>query len=571
MTCKEKILSDDYGELIFDFREDYEGRLQQETECFIPVDERFNIFYVQQQGIERIQGSLYLYQNLPRVYGLMAEEFDPISLLNSGILQAQRPPLSLLGEGVIIAFVDTGIRFAENVFRDEAGKSRILGLWDQTVQGGTPPEGYLYGSYYTREDINAALQTENPYEVIPSYDEIGHGTAMAGVAAGSILSSPAGSITSYRGAAPKADIVMVKLRQAKRPLRNFYHIPEDVPAYAETDIMLGIKFAESFAVTFERPVVICLGIGSNSGNHGLGSTLAQYLDRVAERKSRAVVLTTGNEGNAAHHFSGYVPEGVESYENVEIRVGEGEQGFLMEMWGKVPDVLYATIRSPGGETIPRFRLTSEISQNFSFIYERTRIIIDSILVEPNTGEELITFRFEAPTPGVWNIRVYNQGPDRSRQFHLWLPITQFLHSETFFLRPDPYVTLTDPSMTFRAVTVSAYNDVNNSFYENSGRGFLSNGIIKPDLASPGVRISTPVGAVTGGSMAASLTAGGVAQFMEWAVVRWNSPSAGSQEVKNYLIRGANRSDNYDYPSREWGYGRLDIAGTFDMLTAVRGQ
>lgn len=582
MTCQEKILSEEYGELIFDFTSDYAKRLQQEKVCFTSVDDRYNIFYVRQQEIERYQGSLYLYQYLPKVYGLMAEEFDPISLESAGILAAQRPPLSLTGEGVVLAFIDTGIRFADSVFRDESGQSRIIGLWDQTLQSGTPPEGLQYGSYYTKADIDAALRSENPYAEIPSYDTNGHGTAMAGAAAGSVVTSArvtggkvpledaAGNFyASYRGAAPRADIVVVKLREAKRPLRNFYNIPEDVPAYAESDIMLGIKFAESFAETFERPVVICLGIGSNSGNHGLGSGLAQYLNSLAQKRSRAVVLTTGNEGNAAHHFSGYVPEGEESYETVEIRVGEGEQGFLMEMWGKVPDTLFASIRTPGGEVVPRFRLTAEVSQTFSFIYERTRIIIDSILVEPNTGEELITFRFDAPTPGVWNIRVYNLGPDRSRQFHLWLPITQFLRRETYFLRPDPYTTLTDPSMTFRAVTVSSYNDANNSFYENSGRGFLSNGLIKPDVAAPGVNVSTPVGKVTGGSMAAALTAGGVAQFMEWAVVRFNSPSAGSQEIKNYLIRGANRNSSYTYPNREWGYGGLDIDGTFTMLSQIQ--
>lgn len=573
MTCQEKILSEEYGELIFDFTADYAKRLQQENVCFTPVDDRYNIFYVRQQEIERYQGSLYLYQYLPKVYGLMAEEFDPISLESAGIFAAQRPPLSLTGEGVVLAFIDTGIRFTDSVFRDESGQSRIIGLWDQTLQSGTSPEGFQYGSYYTKADIDAALQTENPYERLPSYDTNGHGTAMAGVAAGSVISSAgdaAGSFySSYRGAAPRADIVVVKLREAKRPLRQFYGIPEDVPAYAETDIMLGIKFAESFAETFERPVVICLGIGSNSGNHGLGSILAQYLTSLAQKRSRAVVLTTGNEGNAAHHFSGYVPEGEESYETVEIRVGEGEQGFLMEMWGKVPDVLFASIRTPGGEAVPRFRLTAEGSQTFSFIYERTRIIIDSILVEPNTGEELITFRFDAPTPGVWNIRVYNLGPDRSRQFHLWLPITQFLRGETYFLRPDPYTTLTDPSMTFPAVTVSSYNDANSSFYENSGRGFLSNGLIKPDVAAPGVNVSTPVGKVTGGSMSAALTAGGVAQFMEWAVVRFNSPAAGSQEIKNYLIRGANRNSSYTYPNRKWGYGKLDIDGTFTMLSQIQ--
>lgn len=142
MTCQEKILSEEYGELIFDFTADYAKRLQQENVCFTPVDDRYNIFYVRQQEIERYQGSLYLYQYLPKVYGLMAEEFDPISLESAGILAAQRPPLSLTGEGVVLAFIDTGIRFADSVFRDESGQSRIIGLWDQTLQSGTPPEGF---------------------------------------------------------------------------------------------------------------------------------------------------------------------------------------------------------------------------------------------------------------------------------------------------------------------------------------------------------------------------------------------------------------------------------------------
>ena len=163
MTCQEKILSEEYGELIFDFTSDYAKRLQQENVCFTPVDDRYNIFYVRQQEIERYQGSLYLYQYLPKVYGLMAEEFDPISLESAGIFAAQRPPLSLTGEGVVLAFIDTGIRFADSVFRDESGQSRIIGLWDQTLQSGTPPEGFQYGSYYTKADIDAALRSENPY------------------------------------------------------------------------------------------------------------------------------------------------------------------------------------------------------------------------------------------------------------------------------------------------------------------------------------------------------------------------------------------------------------------------
>ncbi len=69
-------------------------------------------------------------------------------------------------------------------------------------------------------------------------------------------------------------------------------------------------------------------------------------------------------------------------------------------------------------------------------------------------------------------------------------------------------------------------------------------------------------------MAAALTAGAAALFMEWAVVEGNRPQVESRELKNYLIRGADRSPEIDYPSREWGYGKLDIAGTFDVLAGV---
>ena len=77
MTCQEKILSEEYGELIFDFTADYAKRLQQENVCFTPVDDRYNIFYVRQQEIERYQGSLYLYQYLPKVYGIIGRNLTP--------------------------------------------------------------------------------------------------------------------------------------------------------------------------------------------------------------------------------------------------------------------------------------------------------------------------------------------------------------------------------------------------------------------------------------------------------------------------------------------------------------
>ena len=461
-----------------------------------------------------------------------------------------------------------GIRYAQEEFRNGAGNTRILAIWDQTVQTGTPPEGYEYGSLYTRDDINEALRAEDPYLVVPSYDEIGHGTAMASVAAGSVVDGG----RSFRGAAPEADIVVVKLREAKKNLRDFYLVPDNANAYSETDIMLGVKFAESFAVTFQRPVVICMGLGTNWGNHTTGSALAQYLNQLAQVRNRGVVICSGNEGNADHHYSAPVPRGRteegDAYIDVEIRVAEGERGFLLETWGSVPDVLYASVRTPGGETIPRFRLGMGQSLTYGFVYEQTKITIDSILVEPSSGDELIVFRFANPTAGVWTIRIYATQGGGNGEFHMWLPITQFLTGETYFLNPSPYVTLTDPGVAQRPITTSAYNDVNDSFYVNSGRGFLRDGTIKPDLAAPGVDISTSLGRMTGTSLAAAMTAGGVAQFFQWAVVQRNNPLAESHEIKSYFIRGATREPDLVYPNREWGYGRLNVTGAFDALAGV---
>lgn len=568
MTCKEKILSEDYGEILIDFNNPIGGIEQGLEYCFMRINDRFGVAYAPKSDIMDVSGSLYIYHYLPKVFGLMANDFDPISLISSGILQTQRPPLSLTGSGVVLAFVDTGIRYAEETFLNAAGNTRVLAIWDQTIQTGTPPQGYEYGTLFTREDINRALQADNPYEVAATYDEIGHGTAMASIAAGSVVDGG----RSFRGAAPEAEIVVVKLKQAKNNLLDYYLIPEDVPAYSEADIMLGVKFAESFAVTFQRPVVICIGLGNNMGNHTLGSLLAQYLNDLAKIRNRGIVICAGNEGNAAHHFSAPVPDerigGQEAYTDVEIRVGEGERGFLLEMWGSPPDVLNASVRTPGGETIPRLRLGMGQSLTYSFIYERTRVTINSILVEPGSGDELIAFRFEEPTPGIWTIRVFASQEGGRGEFHMWLPITQFLDSETYFLKPSPYVTLTDPGIAERPITTSVYNDLNNSFYVNSGRGFLRNGMVKPDLAAPGVEVFTSLGRRTGSSLAAAFTAGGVAQFFQWAVVQRHSPLAENQEIKSYFIRGAARSPDVIYPNREWGYGRLNMAGTFDALAGV---
>ncbi|MCM1101662.1 MAG: S8 family peptidase [Clostridium sp.] len=579
--CRERILSENTYDFITDFSLTDFPR-PEGISCYEDVDGLYYIIYVNRNLIPNMSIDSSPYQSIPKLYGLMqlsgaGNAFNPDSLIVSGITQVQRAPLNLTGRGCILCFIDTGIDYTMDVFRDLQGDSRILAIWDQTVQSGTPPEGFLYGSEYTREDINRALRSDDPYEVVPSRDENGHGSILAALAAGSATTGT----NRYVGVAPDADIVAVKLKECKNYLREFNLIPPGEPAYQENDIMLAIRYADSFARVLSRPVIICLGLGTNMGDHAGSSVLSRYLNVVALRRSRSIVVCGGNEGNAAHHYRGRLrrPGAADdadsdtivqsnTYEgNVEVRVGENCSGFVLECWSSLPDTLQVGLRSPGGEYIPPARSSSG-SVTYRLIYERTIITLDTILVEPGSGEQLIRFRLQDPTPGIWTFQVSFPGALYNGVFDMWLPINEFLDSEVNFLRPDPYITLTEPAMASDVISVSSYNPANLSFAIESGRGYARTGVIRPDLAAPGVNVSTIRGPRTGSSLAAAITAGAVAQFFQWAVVEQRSPFAETRELKSYLIRGAARSADLTYPNREWGYGRLDLEGVFDALIGL---
>lgn len=569
MTCKERILSNDYADTLvylllpreynYDLPIDY---------CYHHLVNEWGILYVDRSSAQYNRSGQLAYSLIPKCYGLMEckaaqdRNLNTLSLTASGILSVQGEPLNLTGKNVTIGFIDTGIRYQDAVFRDFAGKSRIAGIWDQTIQTGTPPEGFDYGTEYTNEMINEALASDNPLSVVPSTDANGHGSVMASLAAGSSIENG-----SFVGAAPDSQIVVVKLKEAKLYLRDYYKIPPGVPCYSEADILQAIQYLQKYMLILTKPLVICLGIGTSFGDHTGSSMLGNYIDYISMLKSRVVVTAGGNEGNASHHFFGKLSES-QNYQDVELRVGENDNGFIMDLWGNVPYFYNAVIRTPGGEIARWNNPRSYIPQEFTFVYERTRVVIEYQLVETLSGAEVIRFRFSNPSKGVWNIRIISEGNTVGGQFDIWLPITEFLSSDTYFLEPNPYTTITEPGYVDTAVTVAAYQTSNNSIAASSGRGFARDNAIVPEIAAPGVNVSTPYGNRSGTSVAAAITAGGCAQLMEWAVVNSNDILVNSVNIKNYLIRGAKRETYLEYPNREWGYGRLDVAGVFEFLAGI---
>ena len=562
-SCRNRILSNDYYDIIRDFIAE-----PVETEasdyCIETITRDFGIIHVARTGLPLLDYVSYSYTLMPVLYtpvqdtmsgNRLTKEYER-SLEESGILSMQGPPLSLTGRGVLVGYIDTGIDYLNDAFRYSDGSTRIMAIWDQSIQSGTAPEGFLYGSEYTAEDINEALNSDEPYSVVPSRDEIGHGTTVAGTLA-----------------APNASIAMVKLKPAKEYLREFYRIRADAVAYQETDLLTAIKYLDALATSLDMPLVICIGLGTNTGDHSGTSVSSSYMNQISDKEGRVIVIAGGNEGNAGHHFYGELKS---SPEQVDVKVGNDENGFMLELWGRSPDVLTVSVKSPGGEVIPRVIPQKRFSGEYGFVFERTRVNIDYILTERSAGDELIMIRFLNPTPGIWTISVYGDANpylgDMSYIFgtyHIWLPIRGFVSDETFFLLPNPDVTLTEPAYTEKAISLSTYQADNTSFYIDSGRGYSRKGNIKPDMAAPGVDVLTAGLTnrirVTGSSMAAGITSGAVAQFLEWAVTQGNMPRIRAQDIKYYMIRGAVRDNRLTYPNRQWGYGRMNIREAFDAM------
>lgn len=593
LSCRDKIVSEDYVEFVIDFplEELFEGEDERFDYCYQAVDSRIGILSINRNQLPDTTLLSNDYMSMPDIMGLQQEGealgqgeeargdvFDASPLIQSGITRVQGEPLNLTGRGVILAFADTGINYRNRIFQREDGSTRILALWDQTIQEGEPPEGFLYGTEYTREEIDRALAIDREavladsgmraLDVVPSVDENGHGTRLAALAGGSQLEG--GSV--YNSPAFQADILVVKLKPAKQYLREYYQIPEGAAAYSSTDVMMAIKYLDSFARVFRRPIVFCLGMGTNFRDHEGDGIFSRYLAAVASQRSRIMVIGGGNEGNAAHHYRGNLSVRNQPLEeNMEVYVSEGVDGFLMEIWTEAPVNLAISIRTPGGEYIDPTSVLFQTNLRYRFVFEDTIITVYNAYVAQGSGDTLVLLRFENPTQGIWTIGVSDEAAAPDARFDAWLPISDFLQQPVYFLQPNPQTTLTTPSYVEDAITVASYNSYDNSIYQASGRGYSRDGQIKPDLAAPGVNLTvvgnrlgtTPViAAYTGSSLAAAVMAGAAAQFAQWAVVDGNAPYIRSREVKNYFIRGAVRERSIEYPNEIWGWGRLDLYGAF---------
>ena len=520
------------------------------------LEGQYAIIYVPKVNIpdffRLIDGNLLSF--IPPIQGLLGT----VDLEASGILAVQNQPyLNLKGQGILLGFVDTGIDYTKEAFRYADGSTRIVSIWDQTIDG-APPTDYCYGAEYTGDDINAALHSEDPYSIVPHRDDVGHGTFLASVAGGR-------EGEDVIGAAPFAELLIVKLAAAKQFYRDYYLIPSfQENAYSASDVMMGLDYLVNKAAELRKPIAICLGVGSNFNGHDGYALYERFISDLALTRDVFVAIAAGNESSARHHTMDAIAENESA--DIEIYSGEKNNGFMMLILTQNLNRMSVSVTSPLGETVNRIPLEPSFTKETRLRLENTIITVEYYYPLPTTGSQITFVKFKDPTPGIWIVTVYGDYI-LNGEFHAWLPVTGLVDPDTVFLSPDPYYTVTGPSTAFNATACGAYSAANQSLYVSSSWGPGSVPPQCPDLVAPGVNVTGVYpwgsGAMSGTSVAAAITAGAGALMLQWGVQ--NNISLNSVNIRAYLTQGCTRRPELDYPNYQWGYGELNLIHTFELM------
>ncbi len=505
-----------------------------------------------------------LYAELPtRVYTTV--EYGRASSCISNRPSAGSRPENLNGTGVLVGIIDSGIDYRHPDFCNEDGTTRIAAIWDQSLKSDTPPPGYKLGTLFTKEQINMVLEEKEPENrqgVIPSGDLSGHGTHVAGIAAGNGRASGG----KYRGVAYDSELLVVKLAEVRR----------GQAMVSETArLMEAVDFCVRYAMEKNQPLALNLSYGTREGAHNGRSLLETYLNVVSAMAKCVICIGTGNDGIGRTHAGGILKER-EPF-SLELAVEGREKSLELELWNNYPDQFSVELTAPGGEAVTfRFEEGEPVTAfGSAFLYSATgktarlgTVVAEGFWSVPTVYQNLCELRISLTAAGerlgvgIWKITLI---PEKIVEggFDIWI-LQGPESSDTGFVEPDSYRTLTIPSTAEGVISVGAYDFGNFQVAPFSGRGTArESGRMKPDLVAPGVDVVScaPGGGYTarsGTSMATPFVTGGAALLLQWGVVEGNDPYLYGEKLREYLLSGAQRLPGEEYPNPLAGWGRLCV-------------
>jgi len=459
----------------------------------------------------------------------------------SCITPLQSARYNLTGQGVIVAVLDSGIDYSHPDFRNADGSTRILALYDETLD-----------REFTAEQINEAINAPNERErfrLVPSRDTSGHGTHVAGIAAGNGRASAGVN----RGVAYESSLLVVKLGTAE---------PDGFPR--TTQLMRALDYVVEKALQLKMPMAVNMSFGNNYGSHSGTALLESYINDMSNYWKTVISVGTGNEGAARGHTSGILTQGQER--EIELGVGAYETALSLQIWKSYVDDYDILLEHPSGRRIGPIQ---QIQGPQRFVLGQTEILLYYGEPSPyNLYQEIYMDFLPASSyidSGVWRVILTPERIVRGN-YDLWLPGQTVLNQGTGFLYPTEETTLTIPSTAEKVVSVAAYDARYDRLAEFSGRGYTrQTNQVKPDLAAPGVDINSaaPGGGYavrSGTSMATPFVTGSAALLMQWGIVNGNDPYLYGEKVKAYLLRGARHLPILpEYPNPQIGVDGIIVS------------
>ncbi|MGX4600659.1 bile acid germinant receptor pseudoprotease CspC [Faecalimicrobium sp. JNUCC 81] len=464
------------------------------------------------------------------------------------------PYLNVSGAGILVATIDSGIDYLHPDFIRNDGTSRIISIWDQESDKNNPPEGMIFGSEFSQEQINKAIAEKDP---TLSVDNIGTGTIAAGIAVGS------GRLNSlYKGVAINSELVVVKLRHYEGTYK------EGRINYLNTDFLAAIKYVLDVSKRDDRLVIINLTVADRSKS----VIITNLLDTFPDLSSRGIIVVSGagNEGNTDIHYEGTFRNEA-TPQDIVIQVGE-QKALDITVAANGPGKIAAILISPSGEMSDRVIYSPDI-QVYKGKFNLENSTFEMFLTYPwiFSGNEELMIRISNVKPGIWTLRLYSEFMITG-DYDVYLPNKNLIAQDTRFIDPKSYSTITLYGTTENVITVGAYNDKTTSMWIGSSKGPVKERYTKPDIVAPGVDIiSTFINQnyakATGTGVSSSLATGALALLMDYISQQSAYARRGlfTRVLKTYLMLGATKKDIYVFPNSSQGYGILNIQNTTQAI------
>lgn len=497
--------------------------------------------------------------------GVFIQQDTPIENSRVEII-TKNPYVQLTGKGILVGIIDSGIDYLNTEFIREDDTTRVKAIWDQTIVSSVE-NSVVFGSEYNEGEINKAIELQknggDPYSIVPSKDIIGHGTNMA-----SIIGAK-GEDYRVKGVLTNCEFAIVKLAQDEVYKENLKKNGiKEVPVYSSANIFIAIQYIIRRGIEFKRPMIIFIPLGSNIGNH-LGTTmLEKYIDNVTSYRGLIVITPVGNQASAELHTSGFIKD-VESSKTIELNISKELENFSFNIWARRPNRMSLSIISPSGQSTKNIPIQVTKEQILKFIYEDTEVSVRFVEPDELSGNENIIIIFKNIKPGIWKFILRGEYILDGR-YDAWLPMKEILPDGTRFLKPDPLLTLVNPSSAQGVITVGYFNQMDSSVVSKSGKGINENKKVKPEIVAGGINqpVTNPGGKVSllsGSCVAAAVVAGACGILFEWGIVDGNDRSMTMEKVRAYLIAGARRRVGDIYPNETFGYGILDVESMFNQM------